>query len=1415
MPKILGIDVGSLTIKAATYDLSNGEVTELEIADHQRQPVKRALHLMEKFLSDNEIFRIAMTGNHGKCLARILDVCYVNPHLASAEANMMLYPHLRTILNIGASSSSLVLIKEDKKGNPRLDDIILPPHCSAGTGSFLNQSASRLGYSIEEFGRLVLKSKNPETISGTCAVFATSDMIDKQQKGARKEDIAAGLHHALVRYLLGTLSRGKTLKGPYSFQGGVAENAGMVRVFKDILESSGNREELFIPAHHRFMSAIGAAIVASRRVSETEYRMQKDTLGRCVKKIRMGMHGLLHSKDVELPPLALNDRITIRRRMIDEIPLAGKNIPVYIGVDVGSVSTNVAVLYFDENADDREWRLLAKEYLLTQSNPLGAVSRALKRIQAAFAERIRVVDVAVTGSGRKLIADYLGGVMDVNEITAHRIASRTIAERIGVAVDEIFEIGGHDSKYIKGTEHFDMNKSCAAGTGSFIEEQVKQLGVKVEDFASCALRAKSPVSFGNKKCTVFIEEEMAARQGYKSIEDLLASAAYAVAENYLNQFKIGDRTGKTIFFQGGVALNEAVVAALQYFTHAHIVVPEHNEVMGAIGAAIHARRKHKGRSSFIGLEKIGKREYALDSFQCEGCANLCNVSKVSTNDGMTLFGGDRCEKYSLSRKKKKTAKTKALDLFREREKLLNTSGRISKKEAGKPRLRIGIPRVFPLYYEFFPLWKTFFEELGFEVVTSARTNREIIAKGLDRVVAETCLPAEITYGHLKDLMEKGVDHIFFPSLIDAPQSRWKERKTHFCTLSQNMPFAAASTMPELSEISENMLRPSIHMHQHRFNLEGEMVRVGQKLGKSKKEAKSALWAGLKALFQFKKRLRKRGQHILSCLDKYQFPVVVVGRSYTLVDKGINVDLPKMILEAGGFPIPLDFLPLDDVDISDVQNLANWCYYHKVMRAAEIIRRNPKLNTIFFSVFSCGPDSFLEEFFREAMGGKSFLGIEVGKTTAPAHIQTRVEAFMDNIRERRGRERIFEKARLVIHAPRKRRILYVPGMDDDVPVFIEALKLLGVEARALQASTPESLALANRFIPEKTCLPARMTAGDYLYFLMNSDDNPQNVAFFNHQADGACRQKVYSFLQELILRRLGYDGIPIITPTPGRTAGYISQLELINGGERLTRSKIARFFYRFWQSIVANEAIRQLVLSRRPYESEKDSMDKAYQAGLKDFCKTITGGNIKRAALEFAEKIIRVPIDKNQERVNIGVVGEGYVRIHEFSNHHSIRQLEELGVATVLPLSSSFLNYAMENAARNGKKWFLRCIQLLKRRIEYNVTKHVEEYLVFPEPRAKHVMEEAAKFMDPRVASEAVEGIGTASLFARSCRIHGILNLIPAHCMAGSALQCHLERLNRESGIPVLTLSLDGIYDNGFKTGLEVLVHKAQLFKTFL
>lgn len=1398
MAKYIGIDLGALSINTVLYDSKNQGIEEFPYLLHQREPLPRAITNLKEILKDERgIEGIAVTGSGGELLASLINAHFVNPIIAQAEANIRLYPHLRTIFIIGGQSSSLVFLDHDPNPDQTImSDSVTSGQCAAGTGSFLDQAASRLKYSIEEFSALATKSVTPENISGTCSVFANSAMINSQQNGAKDVDIIAGLCYGLARNLIGTLSRGKRLAKPISLQGGVAANRGMIKAFEDILGLLKENETLFIPPYFRSMGAIGAAMLAAREKRGRDFR-----LGDINKKLWS-----LNQERGEDPlkPLRLTDDINILEGNL--YPLAeDERRDVFLGIDVGSVSTNIAVLGFAQDG----WKLLTKRYLPTESRPLKVVTQALLDVEREMGERINVLDVCVTGSGRGLVADYLGGVRTRNEITAHKTGSLSVAESLGIEVDEVFEIGGQDSKYIILEDgvvvDFAMNTACAAGTGSFIEEQAKILGIRVEDFAHQAFKSQRPFSFGSCKCTVFMEQEVISRQNTHRKNDLVASLCHAIAHNYLNEFKIGDKRGRNIFLQGGVALNRAVVVALQYLTKAQITIPPHCEVLGAIGAAILAKEMYQGKTNFVGFKKLKGRSYSLKSFECKGCANVCTVKMVEIEEeGITYYYGDRCQKYQKSADQL-SVKNNLPDLFRERERLLTRTHETKIKRNG---VKIGIPRLFSIYYDLFPLWQTFFTELGYQVTTSEITNKRLLAKGADGILSDTCLPAEILTGHIRNLLEKGVDYIFLPSVIDMPNGRG-DRKTYLCPLVQAAPYMARVT----TELGKKLLTVPIHFHKKRYNLEGAMMEIGRTLGLNPKSVRRALGKGLVSLTHFNKEIKKKGREILENIGDYPLPLVIVSRSYIIGDPGMNVDLPRMLLDLGALPIPLDFLPLEEQDLGTYQGRINWSYGQRILRAGELIRKTPRLNAVYFSTFACGPDSFLTTFFKNRMGGKPFLNLEVGKTTAQTHVRTRCEAFLDSVRERVGKRRQPSfKGKEVPPSPKPRkRKLLIPYMDENAYVLAEALKLIGVEAEALPRSSDATLTLANRFISDKTCLPTRETAGDFLDYVLQHPCHPDKIAFFNHQTDGACRQKCYYLLQEQVLRELGFP-VPIITPEPG-SINYWKRFELVNGGKKISKIRGLRFLIRFWKGLVAMEVIKQYVRERRPYELVSGSIDKAFEENMNLILEGMREGNIASRTYKLFKLIEKVPVDRKEEKVNIGIVGEGYVRMHEHSNEYMVRRIESLGGIVILPMTGSFLNYTFEVMAK--KHPILRPMKYLQEFLEHQVTKKIRHHLLFPEPHAKEVLAKASGYLHLSADSEALEGTGLARLYIASRKIHGILSLAPSYCMPGGILQYMLEKMHREFKIPVLTLRMDGVHDPNTRTNLEVFMHKARRYKEHL
>jgi predicted CoA-substrate-specific enzyme activase len=313
----------------------------------------------------------------------------------------------------------------------------------------------------------------------------------------------------------------------------------------------------------------------------------------------------------------------------------------YLGVDVGSVSTNVVVL--DENGD-----FITGEYLRTSGKPINAVQEGLYTVGQKVGRTIEIAGVGATGSGRYLTGMIIGADVVKNEITAHAIAASFIEQD----VHTIIEIGGQDSKIIimrNGVvTDFAMNTVCAAGTGSFLDQQAARLCIPIEDFGDYALRAHTPVRIAGR-CAVFAESDMIHKQqlGY-NLEDIIAGLCEALVRNYMNNVGKGKEILAPVLFQGGVAANHGLVQAFQKYLGMELIIPPHHEVMGAIGAALLARdvTRKKGRTNFKGFN-IQDIQFKTTSFECKGCSNACEVVQFYENNDLLARWGDRCGRWEV------------------------------------------------------------------------------------------------------------------------------------------------------------------------------------------------------------------------------------------------------------------------------------------------------------------------------------------------------------------------------------------------------------------------------------------------------------------------------------------------------------------------------------------------------------------------------------------------------------------------------------------------------------------------------------------------------------------------------------------------------------------------------------------------
>ncbi len=313
---------------------------------------------------------------------------------------------------------------------------------------------------------------------------------------------------------------------------------------------------------------------------------------------------------------------------------------IYVGIDTGSVSTNVVALNDDGD-------VVFSRYIRTKGQPINSVKEGMKLLKDELPDA-EVGSIGVTGSGRQMIGIMVGADVVKNEITAH--ATATVHYHPDVRT--IFEIGGQDSKIIivkNGVvTDFSMNTVCAAGTGSFLDHQAERLGVRISEFGDLALTAENEVRIAGR-CTVFAESDMIAKQQYGySKADIIKGLCDALVRNYLNNLGHGKELKPPFVFQGGVAANKGIIKAFEEQTGHKIIIPKYFNVMGAIGMAIMAKEQVAGGATkFKGFDFIDI-DFTPKSFDCSGCSNACEVIKVIMGGEVVAMWGDRCGKWSSS-----------------------------------------------------------------------------------------------------------------------------------------------------------------------------------------------------------------------------------------------------------------------------------------------------------------------------------------------------------------------------------------------------------------------------------------------------------------------------------------------------------------------------------------------------------------------------------------------------------------------------------------------------------------------------------------------------------------------------------------------------------------------------------------------
>lgn len=1409
--RFVGVDVGSVSVKAVVLT-SGGAKGEGHYVRHYGHPVKTALSLLREIKGAFPESALSLTGAAARSIAAALNIKTVNEVVAQSYATRTLYPWVRTIIEMGGEDSKLILLDE---GGVR--DFAMNSLCAAGTGSFLEQQAERLRLSIEEFSALAVRSQRPSKIAGRCSVFAKSDMIHLQQIATPVEDIVAGLCFAVARNFKGAIAKGRELVPPVAFQGGVAANKGMVRAFKEVFEL----EDLFIPDDFALMGALGAALK-----DRDEGRCNAFSLDAL--EYALGAQQAYDEKGQA--PLVVATDDFFERHCAQEHGPEGRDEAcsssgnggrrgvsrrrAYLGIDIGSISTNLAVL-------DDHGTLLAKRYLMTAGRPIDAVRQGLSEIREELDDDIEICGVGTTGSGRYMIADYVGADIVKNEITAQA----TAAIYINPAVDTILEIGGQDSKYISLRDgiiiDFEMNKACAAGTGSFLEEQAEKLDISVRgEFAERSFRSPHPCRLG-ERCTVFMENSLMANlQKGADKDNLLAGLAYSIVQNYVNRVVAGKPIGSTVFFQGGVAFNKAVVAAFEKYLGTQVTVPPHHDVTGAIGMALIAMRHMEGKageqgrkveSAFKGFG-LSRRPYEVSSFACKGCSNVCEINriKVQGEDGLLFYGG-RCEKYDLRR----TRSSAVPDLFAYREELLwKDHARYAQERAAagaqarNARGTIGVPYLFFLH-DYLPFWSTLLWELGLEVVLSPKTNKQIITQGLENVLAEACFPVKVAHGHIKHLVDAGIDALFIPSFINMGQGdddNGERARGLACPHVQTIPYVAQAAIKGVTTLT-----PLIDLSRGQRHLAGEVARALAAFGITQGDVERILPAAQAAQERFASALAEKGREVLAELSRTgDRAVVIVGRAYNAFDSSVNLEIPKKLATINVLALPMDMLPLDSVKLSERWANMYWRSGQRILKASRIIRQTPSLHAVYIGNFSCGPDSFILKYFKEEMEGKPFLHIEIDEHSADAGAITRCEAFLDSIEQQQGRvcrdelPELPQAPALLTTSTLKKRTVYIPRMADHAFAIKAAFEYCGVPAEVLPESDKESVDLGRRHVSGKECFPYLVTAGDMLKKAFSADFKPEQSAFFMPSGTGPCRFGQYNVSHKLILEKLGLGEVPIYAPN--QDVGFYRDLGVAGGDFSMTA----------WKGIIGYELLTKCLHETRPYEQSAGDAEALYRRYHERIHHALQSRN---GAMEHLLKDMRRDFAalprRQEERPRIGVIGEIFVRTHTFSNEHLVRKIEELGGEAWLAPIEEWIYYVNTMSLRKAliKKRRSDIMNILlkrffQKRIEHRYGRTFKGFLeTLKEPTTEEILKKAAPYVHDSFEGETILSIGKAVDFIERGAA-GIINVMPFGCMPGTIVSALLKAITRDFGIPCISIPYDGTESPAVALQLEAFMETA-------
>ena len=1257
----LGVDIGSTTVKVALLDKDNNII----YSDYRRhyaniqETLADLVGDIHKFIGDVRLSCV-ITGSGGLTLSKHLDTPFVQEVVAVSTALKYYAPQTDVAVELGGEDAKIIYFGNGIE--QRMNGI-----CAGGTGSFIDQMADLLQTDAAGLNEYAKNYKTIYPIAARCGVFAKTDIQPLINEGATREDLAASIFQAVVNQTISGLACGKPIRGNVAFLGGPLHflselRAAFIRTLKLTDETAIH------PENSHLFAAIGAAMNYDENYS----------LG-CNELYEKLSHGIKMANEIHrMEPLFANEeeykefserhaKATVKK---GDIKTYHGN--AYMGIDAGSTTTKIAIV--SESGD-----LLWSFYSNNNGSLLETTKKAIAELKEVMPSDCRIVRSCSTGYGEALLKSAL--ILDEGEVET--VAHYYAAKFFDPEVDCILDIGGQDMKYIRikngAIDNVMLNEACSSGCGSFIENFATSMNMSVQDFAKAALFAKEPTDLGTR-CTVFMNSNVkqAQKEG-ADISEISAGLSYSVIKNALYKvIKIVDpqALGQKIVVQGGTFYNDSILRALEKITGREVVRPDIAGIMGAFGAALIAREHYTGQpTTTLSFDEILSLEYKTTLTRCGGCTNNCLLTINNFTGGRRFISGNRCER-PLGKSHRKSDDVP--NLFKYKKERLFSYKPLPLELA--PKGKVGIPRVLNIY-EDYPFWAIFFKKLGYSVVLSPESTREIYDLGIESIPSESeCYPAKLAHGHVQWLINQGVDFIFYPCVF-YERNETEDANNHYnCPVVGSYPENIKNNVEDIQKKNIRFVHPFVSMTDYE-TFASCLVKVfaTPEYGFSAPEVIEAAKAGWDELLSFKKDIQNKGEETIKWLNETgNQGIVLAGRPYHL-DAEINHGIPELITSYGVAVLTEDSVSHLGHLERPLIVLDQWMYHTRLYRAAQYVKTTENLNLIQLNSFGCGVDAVTTDCVKDILNnsGKIYTVLKIDEISNLGAVRIRIRSLLSALKDKQAHP----TERKLVPTSYK-RVEFTEQMFNDKYTIL-APQMAPIQFRLLEAAfdsegynlvildndNKHSIDAGLKYVNNDACYPSIIVVGQMMDALLSGKYDVNHTALLITQTGGGCRASNYIGFIRRALHSAGMDQVPVISLSFG--------LEK-NSGLKITFQLLMKSLY----AVVIGDVFAKVLHATRPYEAEEGAANALYEKWNKIVVDELKKPKITRKTVKALLRDIIREFDtlprKNVVKPRVGVVGEILVKFMPTANRNIVNTLENEGAEAIVPDLMDFLLYCLQN-----------------------------------------------------------------------------------------------------------------------------------------